>query len=363
MSASPSPPPPDLSTKDAQSRLAKLEQLLAGQFFPSTFDTPDVHSSVDLDRPSKRRNSDHDPPDPPLEAQAEQVDPPKVDQAVAFRLFSTQTAPQTVIIREGDGPHPVVLDRRIRAVEDEPAELRHARQTAIRELTVEGKDVLAAARLPPSNLALQSHLHTTRTARLATPVPPPLAYLNALLPRSLSVLSPYTTPSNHPPERPHDGLLSQPPFKLGVKGGGGKPPPLADAIKVQAAAPMSKSAKKRAAKRAAAGESVEGASNDDDKGTGVAAQPAKDWSSLEPLPQDKTLKRKDPRIKMPPRNSVLQHEARTGMKLRLRVVDVSKGVRVGKREGMRTKQGGRISRARRERVRKRERVTVEMPAV
>ncbi|GAA5892862.1 hypothetical protein JCM5296_006026 [Sporobolomyces johnsonii] len=220
-----SSPPPDLDTDQAQQRLAHLEAILAGALFDST-PTAD-------DQPPKKRKKTHDAKDSAVEspqAEAQRVkdgtQPLQQAEQVAFRLFSTQKAPQAVVIREAESPPPFVADRRIRAVEDEPDEVVRARRTAIEALAVDGETIRSQSlTLPPPHPPsyrlthrLVPSLPRSPSTRAALPLPR-LAYLNAILPFPYSARSPAPTPSADPPRTPHEGLIRTPPFTVeGRKG-------------------------------------------------------------------------------------------------------------------------------------------------
>ncbi|BGP38632.1 hypothetical protein JCM10450v2_002582 [Rhodotorula kratochvilovae] len=222
MSASPSPAPPDLDSADAAARLAQLEALLAGHLFdagqPITAPAPPAPPEGP---PTKRKKTQHaEPPKPVAPEQG-----PREEEVVAFRLFSSQKAPQKVVLREAETPPPFVLDRRIRDVDDEAPGAVEARRRAITALAVEGETILAQSRtLPPHAFPPNRLTHRILSRSSSTPstrVPAPrLAYLNAVLPSSLHVLSPHPVPfpealedaGLQPPATPHVGLLAVPPL-------------------------------------------------------------------------------------------------------------------------------------------------------
>ncbi|GAA6038890.1 hypothetical protein JCM8097_000557 [Rhodosporidiobolus ruineniae] len=226
----PSPAPSD--DDDAQQRLAQLEALLGQDLL---FDLAPQPPAPTAQPPKKRKKTQHTAEETASEAavKPEAVQPePEVEQ-VAFRLFSTQKAPQTVVLREAKSPEPFVLDRRIRDVDDEPEEVVKARRAAIEQLAVDGQTLLASSRLPSLHAAPHARLLTSRRlslppAQTASHPLPILAYLNAVLPLPLHKLSPATVPDeDHPPERPNDGLIATAPVELveGRKGQGkGKDP-------------------------------------------------------------------------------------------------------------------------------------------
>ncbi|GAA5937949.1 hypothetical protein JCM10213_001942 [Rhodosporidiobolus nylandii] len=346
----PSPAPSTASDDGAAARLAQLEALLAGQLFAAEPHSPSVGSPSEgeADRPAKRRKEEHDATDDAGASGATAGEggnsEPVQEEQVAFRLFSTHKAPQKVVIREKEQEHPVVRDRRIRAVEDEPAEAVRDRAEAIERLAVDGSSILAGASLPPPDASTHSRLCTTRLARFSAH-PPPLAYLNARLPPPLAALSPFSAPSSSPPEHPHEGLLACPPFEdfyakhgedVKQAAAGRKTAAKGAASTAAASAPgeaagMSKSAKKRAAAKAAAA-AASGAAPPAAGVPQASAKPAlptlppskTDWAALPPLPKQRT-RGKDPRPRLPPRNKLLRYEAeQTGSAgLRLMVVKIA----------------------------------------
>ncbi|BGP14594.1 hypothetical protein JCM10213v2_002543 [Rhodosporidiobolus nylandii] len=295
----PSPAPSTASDDGAAARLAQLEALLAGQLFAAEPHSPSVGSPSEgeADRPAKRRKEEHDATDDAGASGATAGEggnsEPVQEEQVAFRLFSTHKAPQKVVIREKEQEHPVVRDRRIRAVEDEPAEAVRDRAEAIERLAVDGSSILAGASLP----------------------------------------------------HPHEGLLACPPFEdfyakhgedVKQAAAGRKTAAKGAASTAAASAPgeaagMSKSAKKRAAAKAAAA-AASGAAPPAAGVPQASAKPAlptlppskTDWAALPPLPKQRT-RGKDPRPRLPPRNKLLRYEAeQTGSAgLRLMVVKIA----------------------------------------
>ncbi|GAA5884606.1 hypothetical protein JCM6882_005319 [Rhodosporidiobolus microsporus] len=329
MSSSPSPPPPDLDAAEEQARLAQLEALLAGELFGGPSEPPvGAHSAQESDRPKKRKKHTHDDDaetgGSEAIAEAGGNSEEGAAEVTAFRLFSTQKAPQTVVLREAKSPEPFVLDRRIRAVEDEPQETVEARRLAIERLAVDGKALLAASRLPPLDPLPYAHLRHSRRALLppalcASHPLPNLAYLNAVLPPSLHKFSPAQVPDeDDPPERPNEGLLAVGPFEAAATTGG------------EGTVKEKKKKKKKA-------KATEGEGKNEKK-------------------------TRDPRPKMPKRHTVEAYErARLppGQKLVLKVVPILKAEKAGAvvdakaARARKTRSGGRVSKARRERVKKR----------
>ncbi|GAA5922442.1 hypothetical protein JCM1841_004912 [Sporobolomyces salmonicolor] len=224
-----SPPPPDLATDEAQQRLAHLEALLSGALFDST-------PTVEDEPPKKRKKTNHTQ-DQAVESESSQAEPQRVKdvaqplqqaEQVVFRLFSTQKAPQAIVIREAESPPLFVADPRIRAVEDEPDEVVRARRTAIEALAVDGETIRSQSlKLPPTPPPSSRLLHRrvpslsrSPSTRATLPLPR-LAYLNAILPFPYSARSPAPVPSDDPPRTPHEGLIRTPPFT--VKGARGVP--------------------------------------------------------------------------------------------------------------------------------------------
>ncbi|GAA5855524.1 hypothetical protein JCM8547_007871 [Rhodosporidiobolus lusitaniae] len=317
-SLSPSPEPQQIDHDDAQRRLAQLEALLAQEFDlapPVSLSTPSENAD---DRPAKRKKTTHDNEGYTAHSDAEPGAADGDKEVVAFRLFSTQKAPQTVVLREAKSPEPFVADRRIRAVEDEPEDVVAARRAAIGLLTVDGFSLLASSSLPPPT----SFRHPAPTPRRALLPPqlcpshplPNLAYLDVALPPSLYKLSPAAVPDEEdPPEHPNDGLLSRGPFDRSVK------------------------------------------KKEDEKGG---------------------KKTKDPRPRIPPRRKVEAWETHHGVRVKLKVVPILKVEKPGlgggkqgavslKQEGVavKSKQGGRVSKSRRERMRKRLGAVAAQPVV
>ena len=139
MPASQSPPPVDLDSADAQQRLAHLEALLAGSLFDAARSPSPATASAPVQHPpNKRKKTSHSSPPPPTapaevalqpqEAVGELSPSPSLHRPArapgtdsgpppaAFRLFSSQKAPQRVVLREAETPPPFVVDRRVRCV-------------------------------------------------------------------------------------------------------------------------------------------------------------------------------------------------------------------------------------------------------
>ncbi|GAA5836096.1 hypothetical protein JCM9279_002191 [Rhodotorula babjevae] len=221
MPASASPPPVDLDSAEAQQRLAHLEALLAGSLFSAPSPSPATTSAPEQGPPKKRKKASHASPPPPT-APAEPALQPQ--EAVAFRLFSSQKAPQRVVLREAETPPPFVLDRRIRDVDDELPETVEARRSAIAALAVDGDSIRSQARLPPvvpPPPHQLTHRALSSSSRFPLSVPlPRLAYLNARLPAPLAALSPHPVPFPEaledqglvPPASAHEGLLAVAPL-------------------------------------------------------------------------------------------------------------------------------------------------------
>ncbi|GAA5954210.1 hypothetical protein JCM21900_006962 [Sporobolomyces salmonicolor] len=222
-----SPSPPDLATDEAQQRLAHLEALLSGALFDST---PTAE-----EEPPKKRKKTNNTKDKTIESASSQAEPQRVKdvaqplqqaEQVVFRLFSTQKAPQAIVIREAESPPLFVADPRIRAVEDEPDEVVRARRTAIEALAVDGETIRSQSlELPPTHPPSARLLHRrvpslSRSPSTRAPLPlPRLAYLNAILPFPYSARSPAPVPSDDPPRTPHEGLIRTPPFTVnGARG-------------------------------------------------------------------------------------------------------------------------------------------------
>ncbi|GAA6004746.1 uncharacterized protein JCM10292_002500 [Rhodotorula paludigena] len=230
MPRSSSPDQPDLATEDALARLAQLEALVAGSLFahePATSAT--TAAEAPAEPPKKRKKTKHAVEPQPVKP----VDEPKSEEAVAFRLFSSQKAPAKVVLREADSPPPVVLDRRIRDVDDESEEAVRARQGAIAAIAVDGETVLSQARtLPVPHLpsfrlshrilspSVRSPFSLSSSSPASAPLPR-LAYLNAHLPAPFHALSPHDVPfpealeaqGLQPPKEPHETLLARAPFE------------------------------------------------------------------------------------------------------------------------------------------------------
>ncbi|GAA5925400.1 hypothetical protein JCM3775_001401 [Rhodotorula graminis] len=222
MPASASPPPLDLDSQDAQQRLAHLEALLAGSLFDTApSPAPNTASEPDQAPPTKRTKTSHSSPPPPTAPADAALQP---QEAVAFRLFSSQKAPQRVVLREAETPPPFVVDRRIRDVDDELPETVQARRSAIAALAVDGETIRSQAQLPPV-VAPPPHQLTHRalssSSRFPSSIPlPRLAYLNARLPAPLAALSPHPVPFPEaledqgllPPATAHEGILAVAPL-------------------------------------------------------------------------------------------------------------------------------------------------------
>ncbi|GAA5821283.1 hypothetical protein JCM11251_004552 [Rhodosporidiobolus azoricus] len=382
MSRSPSPTPPDYDDPDAQARLDQLEALLAGQLFgtPSSACEPSPASVLQA-RPVKRKKLTHDSEqrteDSEAVANVRGTSEDGAAEVTAFRLFSTQRAPQTVVLREAKSPEPFVPDRRIRAVEDEPAEVVEARRLAIEQLAVEGKALLADSQLPPQDPSFHARLCSTRLIRpsssSSTSSPsslPALAYLNARLPRPLHALSPTSVP-----ERPHDGLIAQPPFKkvYALVEAARRAAVKAAESRASAAvpAPVSKNQRKKLARMQAEAEAKgagAGKEKDTEKAVEGGEQQNDDTAGLRIFTavEEKRRRSKDPRPKMPKRHLVDAYEQQhlqRGHRLVLKMLPVLKADKVKMDAGMvedveaarsgKTKGGKRASKVRRERVKKR----------
>ncbi|GAA5899411.1 hypothetical protein JCM8208_001639 [Rhodotorula glutinis] len=218
MPASQSPPPFDLDSAEAVQRLAHLEALLSGALFDSAPSPSTATTSADEQPPpTKRTKTSHSSPPPPVAPAAAVLQP---QEAVAFRLFSSQKAPQRVVLREAETPPPFVVDRRIRDVDDELPETVQARRSAIAALAVDGDTIRSQAQLPPA-VPPRPHQLTHRALSSSSRFPPSiplprLAYLNARLPSPLAALSPHPVPFPEaledkgllPPASAHEGLLA-----------------------------------------------------------------------------------------------------------------------------------------------------------
>ncbi|GAA6055477.1 hypothetical protein JCM3770_002847 [Rhodotorula araucariae] len=221
MPASPSPAPLDLVSSDAAARLAQLESLLAGHLFDAAAPVSAAAPSGPTHEPPKKRKRTTHPdtriPDAPEQRLGE-------DEVVAFRLFSTHKAPQKVVLREAEAPPPVVLDPRIRDIDDEAPGTVEARRTAIGALALDGETILSQARTLPPSCFPPNRLTRRTLSRSSTPLAqaaaPRLAYLNAVLPPPLHALSPHAVPfpealedaGEKPPQTPHVGLLAVAPL-------------------------------------------------------------------------------------------------------------------------------------------------------
>ncbi|BGP54305.1 hypothetical protein JCM8202_000737 [Rhodotorula sphaerocarpa] len=208
-------PGPSESDGDA---LARLEQLLEAQLAPAS---PPPHTAPEsLGQPPKKRKKLQEDSDA-VEAQPEPGPAEEAGAEIAFRLFSTQKAPQRVVFRAKSTPPPIVLDTRIRDVDDEDLEQVEARRRAIESIAVDGRSLrLQAKHLPatrPASWRLQHRTLNPASYRALKANPASnLLYLDAALPRDLHLLSPFPVPApegTDPPKTPHEGLIVQPPFK------------------------------------------------------------------------------------------------------------------------------------------------------
>ncbi|GAA5865702.1 hypothetical protein JCM3774_004972 [Rhodotorula dairenensis] len=208
----------------AQDALAQLERLLEAQLAPDS--APDLDHAAAAPPPKKKKNKHvphSDPPPDPAEPHAGA----QPRGGLAFRLFSTQRTPQAVVIRAESTPPPVVVDPRIRDVQDEDPEKVDARRTAIAAVAIDGATIQSQAKSLPSphppSYRLSHRVLTPSSYRAVrktlsprhSPAQTTLAYLDACLPRPLLALSPWPVPvpeGTEPPRTPHEGLLAVPPF-------------------------------------------------------------------------------------------------------------------------------------------------------
>ncbi|GAA5976755.1 hypothetical protein JCM10908_005621 [Rhodotorula pacifica] len=201
--------------------LAQLEKLLEAQLAPTS---PALHTAPEqVGPPSKKRKKTVND-DTREEERSDEVAKPEQATEVAFRLFSSQKAPQRVILRAESTPPPIVLDSRIRDVQDEDPTKVEARRRKIESIAVDGQTILKQAKTLPSphppSYRLSHRTLTPSSYRATKTIPhhqqPTLAYLDACLPRPLFALSPYPVPApegTEPPRHPHEGLLVLPPFE------------------------------------------------------------------------------------------------------------------------------------------------------
>ncbi|TKA57500.1 hypothetical protein B0A53_00731 [Rhodotorula sp. CCFEE 5036] len=215
-SSDPSDSEPHHADADA---LARLERLLEAQLAPdsSAFYSPPEDTGAP---PAKKKKLDDEAT--ATETRPDEAAQPGQSATVAFRLFSTQKQPQRVVLRTESTPPPVVLDTRIRDVQDEDPEQVEARRKAIASVAVDGQAVRAqAATLPsphPPSYRLSHRVLTPSSYRATKTLQPAptLIYLDACLPRPLLTLSPFPVPApedTEPPKTPHQGLLALPPFE------------------------------------------------------------------------------------------------------------------------------------------------------
>ncbi|ORY79358.1 hypothetical protein BCR35DRAFT_352780 [Leucosporidium creatinivorum] len=173
--------------KAAADRLAQLEALLSasmGYGYDEDAPMEDAAAVVDESIHEERIAEDEEP----VAAQ----DEPAPAEQVAFRLFSTQKAPQTVVIKEAEDDWPTVPDRRIRDVADEDKAAVKERGSAIASVAIDGASILAEALSQP----LSRHHHRVTARAFTHPAPPAprpplpsLAYLNADLPPTATLPS------------------------------------------------------------------------------------------------------------------------------------------------------------------------------
>ncbi|GJN87420.1 hypothetical protein Rhopal_000369-T1 [Rhodotorula paludigena] len=221
MPRSSSPDQPDLASDDALARLAQLEALVAGSLFaPEPATTATTPAEARAEPPKKRKKTKHAVEPTPVKPDHE----PKSEEAVAFRLFSSQKTPAKVVLREADSPPPVVLDRRIRDVDDESKEAVDARQEAIAAIAVDGETVPHPPSFRLSHRILSTSVRSPFSLSPSSPASAPLprlAYLNAHLPAPFHALSPHDVPfpealeaqGLQPPKEPHEALLARAPFE------------------------------------------------------------------------------------------------------------------------------------------------------